>query len=60
VVVVHPAFDPLQSVGREHQEPGETRRYEPGHSGEVNRGEVSSGSRIATGLSAVGQRPSVP
>ena len=53
------ALQTLQPHREHHQQSGETHRDQPGHSGQVNRREVSSRSRIATGLSAVSNLASV-
>jgi hypothetical protein len=52
-IAVYDAFQALQAEGAEHEQSGETHRDQPGHSREVNRHQVSSGSRNATVLSAV-------
>lgn len=52
-VTMHAALQPLQADGPEDQHSRHTYCEQPRHSGEVNRRQVSSGSRIVTGLSAV-------
>lgn len=49
-VALHHVLQPLQCDREAHQKSGETHRDQPGHSREVNRRQVSSGSRNATGL----------
>lgn len=48
--VVQGALKTLQSECREHQQPRDACRYQPGHKGKVNTGKVSARSRIVTGV----------